>query len=299
MSDPSRAAAAPRDAATLILLREHEGDVEVLMTRRHADLSFMGGLWVFPGGALTQVDQSDAARALVNTARNTYDLRDITGAKLSEAISLGLGIAACRETFEEAGVLLASRADGAPIAGEQLARLQSEREQMASDPSAFVAALAREALRLDFSRMIYWAHWITPSFAGRRFDTRFFVAKAPDSHELAADTYETTECVWLSPQELLHRAQRGDMGLAQPTRYNLEDLRASLERHGTLEALLQAEAQRDIAAIMPKMHKAQGRTMIVMPWDPEFDAIPGEAVRTPQRYSPVLLALPSRVERDH
>jgi hypothetical protein len=156
----------------------------------------------------------------------------------------------------------------------------------------------KEELRLDIEQLIYWAHWITPSNGPpRRFDTRFFVAAAPDSHDFAADTYETTDCVWMSPENLLAAARR-EMTIAQPTRYNLEDIRVSVAKHGSLDALLRNEANRRVSAIMPKLTKRDGRTMIIMPWDEQYRDVPGESVAEGQYYEPALMALESRVERD-
>jgi 8-oxo-dGTP pyrophosphatase MutT (NUDIX family) len=282
-------------------LRSHLGEVQVLMTRRHAALAFMGGMWVFPGGTLAAADQSDAARCLVADAQTcSHELLDLTGSPLPQRVCLALAIAACRETFEETGVLLAHRADGSECAAEQLARLQAMRREIAADPGLFVSTLVREDLRVDIARMIYWAHWITPSNGPpRRFDTRFFVAAAPDAHDFVADTYETTECVWMSPRDLLAAAARDEMKIAQPTRYNLEDIRVCITKHGTLEALLRNEANRRVGAIMPKLTRQDDRTVIVMPWDEGYRAIAGESVAEGQYYEPALVALQSRVERDH
>lgn len=297
MNPPATPAVRPRHAATMIVLREHDDDIEVLMARRHADLPFMGGLWVFPGGALSPADQSDAARALIGGSIS-FELHDSNGERLPESICTALAIAACRETFEETGVLLARRASGQPADAAQLGRLRSERAVLAKDPARFVAALERESLRLDVDRLIYWAHWITPSSVSRRFDTRFFVARAPMLHELFADTYETAECAWMSPRALLEAAERGAMRLAQPTRYTLVDLNESIGRHGTLDALLSGEAHREVAPIMPKMVNENGKTMIVMPWHAQYAATPGEGVRPGQRYEPALTALASKIIRD-
>ncbi len=271
--------------------------MQVLMARRHASLAFMGGMWVFPGGTLTPADGSEAAQQLLaEPERCAFALRSIGGDPLPQSTCIALAIAACRETFEEAGILLATRKDGQPPEADQLARLHSERARLTADPMLFMAALAREELRLDIEPLVYWAHWVTPSGVGRRFDTRFFLARAPDAHAHVADTYETSECLWMSPEELLDRAARDTMRIAQPTRYTLEDLRVSLQKHGSLDALLRAEANRDVAAIMPKLIKGS-RTSILLPWDPDYETTPGEGVPTDQYFESALLALPSRVDR--
>ena len=115
----------------------------------------------------------------------------------------------------------------------------------------------------------------------------------------AADTHETTECVWMSPEQLLAAAERREMTIAQPTRYTLEDLRTSIAKHGSLAALLRGETTRRVGAIMPKLAKQDGRTIIVMPWDAGYRELPGESVAEGQYYEPALMALQSRIERDH
>jgi 8-oxo-dGTP pyrophosphatase MutT (NUDIX family) len=299
-SQPAPTEVKPRLAATAIVLREHDGEVQVLMARRHASLAFMGGMWVFPGGALSEADRKAAASASsAMPNRCPFQLNDIAGAPLPPDLCTALAIAAVRETFEEAGILLALRRDGQPPHGDQLERLHAERTALTADPALFMAALAKEELVLALDRLISWAHWITPSGLARRFDTRFFVTRAPQAHTHAADSHETSECAWLAPSQLLERAAHGEMIVAQPTRYTLVDLQASIERHRTLDALMRAESRRQVAAIMPKLVKQDGSTAIVLPWDLEYAAIPGEGVRTDQQFEPALLALPSRVERDH
>ena len=279
----------------MLLLREHEGNIEVLMTHRHTDLAFMGGMWVFPGGALSPADQSMAARELLAPNACAFRLYDLQGERLATEVCTALAIAACRETFEEAGVLLARKADGSALDAAQLTQLDAERTALAKDPALFVERLVQERMRLDVDRMIYWSHWITPSGVPRRFDTRFFVARAPETHTHTADTYETTECTWMAPHALLENWRRGEMKIAQPTRYNLEDLRASIEKHATLDALLAAEGNREVAPILPKMFNAEGKTKIFMPWDPRYPEVPGEGVRADQHYEPALLELAAKM----
>jgi 8-oxo-dGTP pyrophosphatase MutT (NUDIX family) len=298
--DSTASGTTPRHAATAIVVREHAGEVQVLMTRRHASLAFMGGMWVFPGGALAPSDRSEPARKLVvNADTCAHRLLDVHGRALPQDVCLALAIAACRETFEETGVLLARQTNGHPCTEGQLARLQAERQQIAADPELFVAALTREGLRLHIDELVYWSHWITPVGPPRRFDTRFFIARAPEAHEFMADATETSECVWMSPERLLAAAAQGEMKIAQPTRYNLEDLRVSVAKHGSLAAAMQHERERRVAAIMPKLVRQQDKTMILMPWDEAYAHAPGDSVPADQYYEPALLALDSRVERDH
>lgn len=180
-------------AATLLLLRGCGTRLEVLMLRREAALKFMGGMWVFPGG---RVDPSDctptAAAQAAESPATEPGLRALDGSPLPDALALGLRIAACRETWEEAGILLARRRDGGSPDQRQLHALQAERERVTT-PGAFTQRLAAAGLLLDVGRLVSWAHWITPSHERRRFDTRFFTAGMPEGQSASTDGRESTE----------------------------------------------------------------------------------------------------------
>ncbi len=296
----SAAPATPRAAATILLLREIEDRAEVLMVRRHANLAFMAGMWVFPGGVLHPSDYSPAALALIDTGAivRRLGMRDLHDQPLPTTQSAGLAFAACRETFEETGVLLATRADGSACDGRTLDRIQESREAVASNATLFVELLQREQLRPDVSTLLYWAHWITPSSAPKRFDTRFFVLRAPESHLASADTSETVESAWMTPAALLDAARNNAMPISHPTQCNLHDLNEALQRHGSLDRLFAAEATRPVPPILPKMFPENGRTTIVMPWDSAYEKAPGEGVAIIRENSGALGSLPSRVTVD-
>jgi 8-oxo-dGTP pyrophosphatase MutT (NUDIX family) len=286
----------PRPAATILLLREGSADVEVLVARRHANLTF-GGQWVFPGGTSSASDSSAAALALIGS-HGDYScnrMHSLEGQPLSTTECLGLAMAACRETFEETGILLATDSRGRPCAPEVAGRLQMHRPHIVEQPSAFVELLAQEALRPDISQLVYWAHWITPSVMPRRFDTRFFVVGAPPSQPVIPDSHETVETAWLPPAQLIEAAQRGEMPLSNPTLYNLYEVEAALQRHRTLSALLAAEASRAIAPVMPKMLRDGGSTTILLPWNPAYSDAAGEGVPAQTQYPEALSSLPSLI----
>jgi len=279
-----------------MLLREASSGIEVLMTRRHEKLAFMGGLWVFPGGTLRPEDASQRtlARIADHADAPCLRLRTLNGASLTTQECLGLMVAACRETFEETGVLLAVDARGHSCPVETFARLQSERASVAADPQHFAIMLEREQLWLDAGRLVYWAHWITPSSAPRRFDTRFFALALGPGQAIAADTTETTECRWMRPDEVVSLARNGELPLAQPTLCTLIDLLDSQTRNGPLQALLAAEAQRVVPAILPKVFSDGLLNTIIMPWDEGYAAAQGESAPTSVEYSSFLLSQPSR-----
>lgn len=296
MSPEHSQPAVPRPAATVLLLREGRDGVEVLVTRRHEKLAFMGGLWVFPGGSVCTADASAEALARVPAASQTGCARlgTLHGEHIDERECLALAVAACRETFEETGVLLASDASGNLCSSDRTARLQEQRRAISSQPELFADLLRAEDLYLRVERLVYWAHWITPSVVPRRFDTRFFLAPVPSDQLAVIDTTETVDHAWMSPSALVAAAQTGNMPVSHPTLYNLMELDASLQQHDSLQTLLATQSQRSVVAILPKMvHEEQ--TAMVLPWDPFYRNFVGESVPEHLEYPARLRALPPRM----
>lgn len=290
-------ASSPRLAATILLLRQEGSQVEVLMVRRHANLSFMAGMWVFPGGSLHPSDMSAAALELLDVGAVTRraSMVDLHGKPLAAPQVCGLVFAACRETFEETGVLLARHGDGSPPSAALLERVQPLRAASNDNAAVFVHLLRDNGLRPDLDSVAYWAHWITPSSAPKRFDTRFFIVRAPQAHLASADTGETVESVWMTPHDLLQAAQRKEMPISHPTQCNLHDLQTALIRHGSLDALLAGEATRKVMPILPKMFREESRMTVVMPWDADYESSPGDGLAVADYGA--LRDLPSRVDR--
>ena len=284
----------PRHAASVLLLREQQGAIEVLLTRRHENLAFMGGMWVFPGGTLCPADTSAGSLALIPEAARAscHRLRDLEGNVLPATTCLGLAVAAARETFEETGVLLATTAEGHYCESERLARLHDRQRAIVSQPELFATSLQAEHLQLDVRRLIYWSHWITPSVVPKRFDTRFYLAALPPEQIATVDNIEATELRWMTPAAVIAATHDGTMTLSRPTLYNLMELDASVRQHVSLNAILVAEAQRDVAPVLPKVRKAE--RMIVMPWDSEYHMLSSEGVSPNISYPQRLRSLPSR-----
>jgi len=272
-------------AATLLLLRETGGSsLEVLMLRRAAQLSFMGGMWVFPGGRVDEADSSPRARAhVVPSSLESCGSRlaSLEGASLDAIESVALHVAACRETFEETGVLLAVDPRGRPVTAERVHALQDRRAAVAADAREFAALLAAEDLYLDLGPLLYWSHWITPSIEPRRFDTRFFVAPLPEGQSASADFSELTDHAWIRPSALPGLLEEGRLRVMPPTLLTLEDLAESHQRHGSLAALFRAEQDRPTPPILPRVDRRDDAVEVLMPWDPGYASIPGEGCATP------------------
>lgn len=278
-----------RQAATVLLLRESAGALEVLMMRRAAAVAFMGGLWVFPGGRLEPDDHSPRALARIpgQAMRPCGErLHSLEGQRLPAELALGLHVAACRETFEEAGVLLARDASDRPCDPALVARLQSRRTTNDTEPSSFLGMLEEHDLFLDVAPLVYWSHWVTPSLEPKRYDTRFFVVPVPEGQAAQADFSELTEHAWINPATAAEALQRGEIAVPPPTLLTLEDLRDSHARHGNLHALLAAERHRPTPAVMPRIEVLDDEYRVVMPWDARYGQVAGEACPVMQEFPP-------------
>jgi 8-oxo-dGTP pyrophosphatase MutT (NUDIX family) len=290
-------------AATVLLLRESGDGLQVLLTKRAAGLSFMGGLWVFPGGRMEASDLSPelAARsdqaAIADTGSRMLNAdADAHARSIDLDTARGLLMAACRETFEESGVLLARPRGGGHWGDERLARVAARREAASADATEFVRMLVDEDLVLDVERLVYWSHWITPAFESRRFDTRFFALTVPPDQEASVDRGELTHHAWLTEADVRTHLASGEMKMAPPTLATLQDLWSSHARHGGLAAMLAAERTRVVPPILPKRAEVGADEIeIVLPWDERYGQTPGEGCRTLASYPGYVTALPSRM----
>jgi 8-oxo-dGTP pyrophosphatase MutT (NUDIX family) len=221
---------------------------------------------------------------------------DAAGEPVAAATARGLLIAACRETFEESGVLLARSGDGsAGVDPVRLARLAARRAEAASDPALFAQLLAQEDLTLDLERLVYWAHWITPSQEKKRFDTRFFALTVPPDQEASVDLGELTHHAWLNEEDITRHMASGEMRIAPPTSATLQDLWRSHARHGSLDAMLEAERGRRVPPILPKMVLAGDAAEILLPWDPQYEQTAGAGCRVLPNYPDYIESMPSRI----
>ncbi len=145
-----------------------------------------------------------------------------------------------------------------------------------SDPSLLHAATreVREevALVIDEQSLVPIAHWITPSSEPRRYDTYFYVTTMPPGQTAKHDAVETTELLWATPGDVLRRNEAGELKLPPPTICNLRDL----SRHSSIEAVLGWARQKTIVAILPKLAPVEDSLAILLPWDRDYVATPGE-----------------------
>ncbi len=271
----------PRPAATVLLLRDSRGELEVLMMQRAGSVAFLGGMWVFPGGRVDSADSSRRALARVaQPAAAECFARVGCGALPVESLedAVGLYVAACRETFEESGALLTKRAGVSRYEAAGTESLQATREEITRDPGRFISMLEEQDLFIDAESFVYWSRWITPSLEKKRFDTHFFATAINPDQQISADLSELTRHEWVTPLEALAAAELGKMNMVPPTLLTLEDLHESYTRHGDLNRMLDAERNRSAPPVMPRIAVDREAFRVVMPWDPGYPAIEGEGI---------------------
>jgi 8-oxo-dGTP pyrophosphatase MutT (NUDIX family) len=251
VEEPVGEPAAPRPAATVVLMREAEGGPEVLLLRRPQRSRFAADAWVFPGGA---VDAGDARPELLAPAGAEGWAERLRLA--DEAEAAGYVVAALREAWEETGILLAAPAAGRPWPGAEA--LRRARESLLAEGRPFAELLEEAGLRLSSEDLLYVAHWITPLPEPRRFDTRFFVARVPPGTgcELRGD--ELTEARWAPPGRAVEEFEAGAIKLLPPTVQTLRRLVAG----STLEEVWRALRAAPVPTILPRMRRVPDGVVI-------------------------------------
>ncbi|MGH9042240.1 MAG: NUDIX hydrolase [Acidimicrobiia bacterium] len=247
MTDPAPAVEI-RPAATLMLVRDGADGIEVLMLRRNPAAVFAADAWVFPGGAVDAADADVPATAFVGPTDS-----DASATIGVPSGGLAFFVAAARECFEEAGVLLARHAGtGAALdtsSDLDALRFVRYRRELLAGRGSLADMITAENLILDLTDLVYVSRWITPPGPPRRFDTRFFLAAAPAGQVASHDTAETVESVWTTPGLALERRTAGDIHLVFPTIKNLE----ALARYATTaELLAAARAVEDVPVVAPR-----------------------------------------------
>lgn len=260
-----REAVPPKDAATLVAVRDAKSNggeegIEIFCVERSKQSRFLGGAIVFPGG---KVDAADLdARWLTSVSH--ISPRTASFADDSET-ARALAIAASREALEEAALLPVS---GGKISHEDLLAL---RERAKTEPTAILELLEERGLVLDLAALEPLSRWLTPAAEARRYDTRFFMVRAPEGQHGAHDDHETMSSFWASPKKLLARFDAGEVQLAPPTHRTLE----ILARAATVDEAFDIARNSSLETICPQLVKQKthdGETMaLVLPGDPEHD----------------------------
>ena len=253
----------PRPAATLVLARDTDAAIEILLIRRTHMAEFVGGAHVFPGGGV------DAADGSAEVAAHCAGLDDTEASRVLGVEQGGLAYwtAAVRECFEEAGLLLAvdERGEYADISHPQRVQVFAQLRDCVRSGQMTLARLCREhKLRLAAGRLAYYSHWITPPGRPRRYDTRFFVAEAPPAQTPSHDNSETVAHLWIRPADALERHRRGEMHMVFPTIKTLE----SMARFAKVEDLMDfARSPRDMPVMAPRAATGREGKKLLVPSD--------------------------------
>ena len=207
-------------ASTVVLVRpDRSGNFEILMNRRPETMDTYAGIYVFPGG---RVETTDWSRAMLQLVKGLTPLeaQQILSSELPPERCLGHWVAAVRELFEEAGIQLFGRQDGALSESASVAsfdRLAGKRSALQQGKIDLPSLLEAERLVCDLHRLSYFFHRITPDHYPVRFDTRFYLAVLPPSQNSLHISEEVSESLWVTPQEALDRYQTGGFPMMPPT----------------------------------------------------------------------------------
>jgi 8-oxo-dGTP pyrophosphatase MutT (NUDIX family) len=249
-------AAAPRHASTVILLRDGVDGPLVYLLRRVSSMPFAPGAYVFPGGS---VDPRDGDLAVAWSGPSPAQWGTAFGA--SETLARELVCAAVRETFEESGVLLAGPAEDAIVPDTSADDWEADRQALLDRSHSLAELLTRRDLVLRSDLLRPWAHWITPEFEERRYDTRFFVAALPAGQRARDVSSESDRVMWVRPADAAEAARRGDMPMLPPTLVTLEEL-AGYESVAAVLAV-----RRGIRPRLPEARFIDGDAFLVLPED--------------------------------
>jgi 8-oxo-dGTP pyrophosphatase MutT (NUDIX family) len=246
---------APIPATTVLLLKDTADDFEVFMVTRHHKIDFASGALVFPGGKL---DPQDSSEALLTTCRG----QEGTGGMLSDD-ELAVRICGIRETFEEAGVLLArDNKNGEVINGARCGALARKyREAIHSGEVSLLDLIEKEEITLACDQLILFARWVTPSFFPKRFDAFFFLAQTPEDQVASHDDIESTDSLWTTPVDALADADEDRKTVVFATRMNL----VKLAQFDSVDAVIKSAAESAVVIVEPGIEEKDGNVTYSIP----------------------------------
>lgn len=251
----AKAPAAPIPSATVLVVRDGPAGVEVFMLVRNRVIDFASGALVFPGGKVDADDHDPqweelAPHAALQPERSYW-------------------VASVRETFEETGLLIADdRATGRLVeANRAIGITAASQKAIANGARRFSDLIASERLTIATTRMVPFAHWVTPVTMPKRFDTHFFLAEAPAGQPAVHDGGETVESVWINPRQAIREAEAGTRTLVPATTLNLE----KLAKASTVREAFELARTIPIVTITPTVAKAEGGVRISIPQNSGYD----------------------------
>lgn len=261
----------PVDAASVLLLRDSDDGLQVLLLRRAQASQVLGGAYVFPGGKVDAADHGP--QALHSLSETPVQLHQrLHEAELPPERAAGLFMAALREAFEECGVLAGQDEGGSALAAQLRAQVGQH---------GWHQSLHQQGQPLRTEALLPWSRWITPrqpAVTNKRFDTRFFLTRIDADQHASHDNFETTDSVWLTPLQALSRYAAGEIDLVAPQIMSLYQLKA----HSTVDAALDEARQRPPALVEPHPFMEDGQRILTYPGDARHP-VPQRAMRGPTR----------------
>ena len=254
-------------AATVLLLRQNNNLMEVLLVERSSNTAF-GDLYVFPGGKVDSEDNFSDKLSFHS------DLNDADCSKLLDIEDGGASfwVACIRECFEEVGVLLARKKDGSKIDlnNKDKDRFVDYRERLISNKISFLEISEREDQFFETTYIVPFSHGITPDIETKRFDTRFFAAEMPKDQPTLHDGNELTNSLWISPKEAIKKAWNGEIKMILPTSKNLEQT-FDFNSTNELISFYKSKGSSEIKSILPKFKKVNGNWEGRLPDDEGYE----------------------------
>ncbi|WP_371536376.1 NUDIX hydrolase [Streptomyces sp. NBC_01023] len=254
-------AVAPRRAATVMLLRDTAAGPAVHMLRRRASMAFAGGAYAYPGGGVDPRDDDRPVR-WAGPPRDEWAARLGVDAASAQAIVC----AAVRETYEEAGVLLAGETASTVVSDLSGDDWEADRAALVDRELSFADFLDRRGLVLRSDLLGAWARWITPEFEPKRYDTWFFVTALPDGQRTRNASTEADHTVWVRPVEAATGYDKGELLMMPPT---ISTLR-SLQPYATVADTLAGAAARELTPVLARARLEAGELVLSWPGHDEF-----------------------------
>ncbi|MFB7458181.1 MULTISPECIES: NUDIX hydrolase [unclassified Streptomyces] len=261
LADGTLTPVTPKRAATVMLLKETGPGPAVHMLRRRASMAFAGGAYAYPGGGVDPRDDDHHVR-WAGPSRAWWADRLGVDEKEAQAIVC----AAVRETYEEAGVLLAGPGADSVVGDTTGADWEADRAALVARELSFAEFLDRRGLVLRSDLLGAWTRWITPEFEPRRYDTWFFVAALPEGQRTRNASTEADRTVWIRPVEAAAAYDRGELLMMPPT---IATLRQLMPCGSPAEALAAARS-RDLTPVLAQARLVDGEVVLTWPGHDEF-----------------------------
>ncbi|MYS91079.1 MULTISPECIES: NUDIX hydrolase [Streptomyces] len=251
----------PKRAATVMLLKDTHSGPAVHMLRRRASMAFAGGAYAYPGGGVDPRDDDHQVR-WAGPTRAWWAHR----LGVDETTAQAIVCAAVRETYEEAGVLLAGETPDSVVGDTTGADWEADRAALVARDLSFAEFLDRRGLVLRSDLLGAWTRWITPEFEARRYDTWFFVAVLPEGQRTRNASTEADRTVWIAPGEAAAGYDKGELLMMPPTIATLRQLTAY---ESAAQALAAAPA-RDLTPVLATARLVDGEIVLSWPGHDEF-----------------------------